>query len=473
MNDEKNLFYENERKANTYGAFCLILAAAVAGLMWLLNVLGFFIVDAAMMNVTMPVGIVLLLLPSFMIHILKLGGAYIKYVVICCFLLGAGVMSSALTIQLVLAWACPILLSCHYYSPRFTGFTLAGVLLCMLISVYAGLYFGVWDANMMRSSEVLYGAAERAEFIRSATAGGDNLLLRVFNFYYIPRAVICVVIYLVGMTLSKRTRGLLVRQNEITQEKQRIDTELNVAKQIQTSLLPCIFPAFPERDEFDIFASMNPAKEVGGDFYDFFMPDGKHLAVVIADVSGKGVPAALFMVIAKTLLKDHTEPESDLGEVFTEVNRLLCESNSEGLFVTAFEGVLDLSSGEFRFVNAGHETPYICRRGENFEPYNVQLGFVLAGMDDMKYTSGGFVMREDDKIFLYTDGVTEATDIGNGLYGKQRLGKILSECGGMLPQEIIRTVKDDINDFTGDAPQFDDITMLCLKYNGNKNTENN
>ena len=138
--------------------------------------------------------------------------------------------------------------------------------------------------------------------------------------------------------------------------------ELSVATNIQKSMLPCIFPAFPERREFDIYATMDPAKEVGGDFYDFFMVDERHLAVVVADVSGKGIPAALFMVIGKTLIKDHTQPGRDLGEVFTEVNELLCESNSEGLFITAFEGVLDLVTGEFRFVNAGHEIPFI-RRG--------------------------------------------------------------------------------------------------------------
>jgi len=141
--------------------------------------------------------------------------------------------------------------------------------------------------------------------------------------------------------------------SSITAEKERIGTELDIARNIQASMLPCLFPAFPERKEFDIYAVMDPAKEVGGDFYDFFMVDERHLAVVAADVSGKGVPAALFMVIGKTLIKDHTKPGRDLGEVFTEVNELLCEANSEGLFITAFEGVLDLVTGELQFVNAG------------------------------------------------------------------------------------------------------------------------
>lgn len=149
---------------------------------------------------------------------------------------------------------------------------------------------------------------------------------------------------------------------QVTAEKERIGAELNVATQIQLSMLPCIFPAFPDRDELDIYATMKPAKEVGGDFYDFFMVDERHLAIVMADVSGKGVPAALFMVIGKTLIKDHTQPGRDLGDVFTEVNNILCESNDNDMFITAFEGVLDLVTGEFNFVNAGHELPFICKK---------------------------------------------------------------------------------------------------------------
>lgn len=250
----------------------------------------------------------------------------------------------------------------------------------------------------------------------------------------------------------------------VTSEKERIGAELDVATHIQSSMLPCIFPAFPEREEFDIFASMTPAKEVGGDFYDFFMVDERHLAVVMADVSGKGVPAALFMVIAKTLIKDHTLPDRDLGEVFTVVNNLLCEANSEGLFVTAFEGILDLVTGEFSFVNAGHEIPYIYKKDGGFEPYKIKAGFVLAGMEDMKYRAGQITIKEGDKIFQYTDGVTEATNTANELYGDERLNHILNESRGKTPCDIIADVKKNIDIFIGEADQFDDITMLCLEY---------
>ena len=248
-----------------------------------------------------------------------------------------------------------------------------------------------------------------------------------------------------------------------TAEKERIGAELSVATHIQSSMLPIIFPPFPDREEFDIFASMNPAKEVGGDFYDFFMVDERHIAIVMADVSGKGVPAALFMVIGKTLIKDHTVSGIDPAEVFMKVNNLLCESNGEGLFITAFLGVLDLVTGEFRYVNAGHEPPYIFHDGK-YTMHKIPSAFVLAGMENMKYKSGSIMLEPGDKVFQYTDGVTEATDANNNLFGDERLDEGLNKIGLASVEDIVVGVKAEIDRFVGDAPQFDDITMLCLEY---------
>nr|MCR5207001.1 PP2C family protein-serine/threonine phosphatase [Eubacterium sp.] len=259
--------------------------------------------------------------------------------------------------------------------------------------------------------------------------------------------------------MERDINDYIVHLTSATAEKERIGAELDVATHIQSSMLPSIFPSFNNRSEFEICASMEPAKEVGGDFYDFFMVDEHNLAIVMADVSGKGVPAALFMVIGKTLIKDHTAPETDLGTVFSEVNNILCESNSEGLFITAFEGVLNLVTGEFRFVNAGHEPPFISRAGGGFEPYKVKAGFVLAGMEEMKYKSGVMRLEPGGKLFQYTDGVTEATNSGNELYGMERLEKALNSVKDETPDVILPAIKEDIDLFVGEAPQFDDITM--------------
>ena len=263
----------------------------------------------------------------------------------------------------------------------------------------------------------------------------------------------------------------------VTAEKERIGAELDIATNIQASMLPRNFPTEEDHPEFSIYATMDPAKEVGGDFYDFFMLDERHLAIVVADVSGKGVPAALFMVIGKTLIRDHTGPATELSDVFRTVNDLLCEANSEGLFITAFEGVLDLVTGEFTYVNAGHEIPFISRGDEGFRPYKIRAGFVLAGMENMKFRGGSLMLEPGDKIFQYTDGVTEATDSDEQLYGMERLEAVLNGHSRDDVRGILQAVKTDMDNFVGEAPQFDDITMLCLEYRKRlelpeKNTEN-
>ena len=266
------------------------------------------------------------------------------------------------------------------------------------------------------------------------------------------------------MTLS--LKNYINDLTSLTAEKERIGAELNVATHIQSSMLPSIFPAFPNDNRFDIFADMNPAKEVGGDFYDFFMIDDKHIAIVVADVSGKGVPAALFMVIGKTLIKDHTGLKTNLSNVFYEVNNLLCESNSENLFITAFEAVINIETGHFTYVNAGHEMPYIYKKGKEWTAYKMKPGFVLAGMENMKFTTGDFYLEPGDKVFQYTDGVTEATNLNNELYGMDRLKKALDANVDKPMKELLPAIKADIDKFVGDAPQFDDITMLGFEFKG-------
>ncbi len=266
--------------------------------------------------------------------------------------------------------------------------------------------------------------------------------------------------------MERDINGYIENLTHVTAEKERIGAELSVATHIQASMLPCIFPAFPNRREFDIYATMTPAKEVGGDFYDFFLVDDDHLAVVIADVSGKGVPAALFMVIAKTLIKDHTQSGKPPEEVFTEVNRQLCEANDENLFVTAWMGVLEISTGKLVYVNAGHNPPVIGRKNGETEFLRSRPSFVLAGLDFTKYRAGSLELMPGDLLYLYTDGVTEAMNTAQELYGEERLKRTLDANVSAAPEEIFKAVKKDLDDFVADAPQFDDITMLAMRYLG-------
>ena len=258
--------------------------------------------------------------------------------------------------------------------------------------------------------------------------------------------------------------GYVTNLQKVTAEKERINAELSLASSIQAHMLPCIFPAFPDRDEFDVYASMTPAKEVGGDFYDFFMVDDSHMAVVMADVSGKGVPAALFMVIAKTLIKNYAQSSIKPEEVFTTVNRLLCDGNKAGLFVTAWLGVLELTTGKLTYVNAGHNPPLIKQNGGEFTYLKSRAGFVLAGMETIKYRQNEITIAPGDRLFLYTDGVTEATNSSIELYGEERLSAFMNSHSGENAEEILHDLKADIYAFQGEAPQFDDITMLMLDY---------
>lgn len=252
----------------------------------------------------------------------------------------------------------------------------------------------------------------------------------------------------------------------ITAENERIGAELNVATQIQADMLPNIFPTFSARDEFDIFASMDPAKEVGGDFYDFFFTDENHLALVIADVSGKGVPAALFMVIAKTLIKNQALTGQSPKDILMTVNNQLCENNKAEMFVTVWLGILDIRTGLMTAANAGHEYPVICKEGGEYELFKDKHGFVLAGMEDSRYREYEVQLDKGDTLFVYTDGVPEATDSRKELYGTERLLNALNRNLTASCEETVEKVREDIDRFVGEAEQFDDITMLCFRLSG-------
>lgn len=267
------------------------------------------------------------------------------------------------------------------------------------------------------------------------------------------------------VNMTGELKAYIENLSRVTAEKERIGTELDVATKIQASMLPCIFPPFPGRAEFDIYASMQPAKEVGGDFYDFFLIDDNTLAVVMADVSGKGVPAALFMVITKTLIKNNAQYGKSPKEVFEAVNNILCENNEAGMFVTAFMGYLDIQTGTFTYVNAGHNPP-LLRAGGRFDWLKPKPGFVLAGMEDMFYKQHAIALMPGDELFLYTDGLTEAANHENAMFGNRHLLEAANRYLDLPLKEFTVSIKREIDKFAEGAEQADDITMLALRYKG-------
>ena len=266
-------------------------------------------------------------------------------------------------------------------------------------------------------------------------------------------------------TIRRMEREQMEQENMI-KEQERIVKELSTARQIQKSVLPHIFPPFPDRAEIDLFATMDPAKDVGGDFYDFYFIDEDHLCLVIADVSGKGIPAALFMMLSKRILEDLARQERTPSTILEKANDLLCDNNQAEMFVTVWLGILEISTGKLTAANAGHEFPAICEKGGSFELYKDKHGFVVGGMEGVHYKGYDLQLNPGDKLFVYTDGVPEATDGSGEMFGTDRMIETLSSCTDNTPKEILQGVRNAVDSFVGDAEQFDDLTMMCLEYKG-------
>ena len=339
---------------------------------------------------------------------------------------------------------------------------------------------------------------DEAVFMRDASIY-TNVYMQVLIFaalfifiYILIKRVIINNLKKINDTLGRITQGDLnvtvdVRSNEefsslsddinstvstlkryIAEAAARIDKELEYAKQIQLSALPT---NFPECEEYNIYAQMIAAKEVGGDFYDFYKINDTTVAILAADVSGKGIPAAMFMMTAKTIIKDLAESGMAVNDIFTKANSKLCENNESGMFVTAWMGILDITTGNMTFANAGHNPPLLKRANGDFEYLKTRAGFVLAGMEGVRYRVGELTLYPGDRLFLYTDGVPEATNAENQLYGEERLIDFMNKNLNTEATMLLPALKANIDEFVGDAPQFDDITMLMFDYKPRKGDE--
>ena len=294
--------------------------------------------------------------------------------------------------------------------------------------------------------------------------GGENLRFQMDDSYRTGDEI--EVLAASFAKLSEKTVRYIAEVERVTAEKERIGTELELATRIQADMLPNIFPAFPERSEFDIYAKMVPAREVGGDFYDFFLVDEDHLCMVMADVSGKGVPAALFMMAMKIILANNAKMGKTPAQILTDTNAAVCANNREEMFVTVWIGVLELSTGKLTAANAGHEYPALRRADGGFELLEDPHGFVVGGLSGMRYREYGLTLAPGSKLFLYTDGVPEATDAAEEMFGTERMLEALNRRPDGSPEEILAGVREAVDAFVGEAEQFDDLTMLCVEYRG-------
>ena len=284
----------------------------------------------------------------------------------------------------------------------------------------------------------------------------------------VAAAVLLLIAWIVRQMLRQQARALekKAKEEQRQKEEERISRELSMAADIQAGALPSIFPAFPDRKEFDIYASMTPAKEVGGDFYDFFMVDDNHLGMVIADVSDKGVPAALYMMSAKMTISSHAKMGKSAKDVLEAANAALAAGNNEEMFVTVWLGILDLKTGFMTAVNAGHECPILKQPGGAFEVVKDAHGFVLGAMPGVRYKEYDLLLKPGARLFVYTDGVPEASNGNQEFFGIERTVAALNQEADAAPQKILENVHNAVNEFAAGAPQFDDLTMMCLQYNG-------
>ena len=392
---------------------------------------------------------------------------WLKYLLLISVTLMYSWLDSLLTHKVAILMVLPVLCSSRYFSKRTTVKTALITWVIFLLSAIQGGLTGWINMNDVRlpvgsvivDKGVWLGSGieetlDRVQYTK------DTLL-----FSFVPKSLMFLLATLVCINIAEQGRKMVEKQRKLSENSARMETELRMATQIQEGMLPNIYPPFPERREFDIYGTMNPAREVGGDFYDFFLVDEDNLALVVADVSGKGVPAALFMMAAKIILANNAMMGLSPAQVLAATNSSVCASNPEEMFITVWFGILEISTGRLTAANAGHEYP-VLKQGDRFELFKDRHGLVLGAMDGVKYKEYTIQLSPGDKIFLYSDGVPEATDSNNKLFGTDRMLEALNQRPESPARNILADVQEAVDEFVGTAEQFDDLTMLCLEYRG-------
>ena len=393
---------------------------------------------------------------------------WLKYLLLISVTLMYSWLDSLLTHKVAILMVLPVLCSSRFFSKRTTVKTALITWVIFLLSAIQGGMTGWINMNDVRlpvgsvivDKGVWLGSGieetlDRVQYTK------DTLL-----FSFVPKSLMFLLATLVCVNIAAQGRKMVEKQRKLSENSARMETELRMATQIQEGMLPNIYPPFPERREFDIYGTMNPAREVGGDFYDFFLVDEDNLALVVADVSGKGVPAALFMMAAKIILANNAMMGLSPAQVLAATNSSVCASNPEEMFITVWFGILEISTGRLTAANAGHEYP-VLKQGDRFELFKDRHGLVLGAMDGVKYKEYTIQLSPGDKIFLYSDGVPEATDSNNKLFGTDRMLEALNQRPESSARNILADVQEAVDEFVGTAEQFDDLTMLCLEYRGN------
>lgn len=468
---ENDVFWHNEVEANKLVTTIMVLCAFLLITGWILMMLDVFPIDPHDMNLVVWQGLIELAIPLYFSFHYKQKKWWLKYLLLFGLTITFARVDMLLTYKVSLLMTVPVIMSSRYFSKNLTITTAVVTIVLFLISTILGTTVGLVDINIVSFPKgTLIEVISRflGPSIRATGLYTSEMLIRNTLLYsFLPKLLIYILVAVISVNIAERGREMVQEQDESTKKSARLDSELTLANDIQNSMLPTTFPAFPDHEEFDLYAMNIPAKQVGGDFYDFFMIDRNHLAFIIADVSGKSIPAALFMVIAKTLLKNHTMNYRKPSEVFKDVNNLLCESNDTGLFVTAWMGILNCRTGKVKYVNAGHNPPVLVHNGIP-ETIKCKSNFILGGMPDVQYPDEEFTLQKGDFLYLYTDGVTEAEDEYRNLYGMERTLELIKQNAEYSMKDLCIHIKEALDIYQRNTEQFDDITMLGLRFTGMK-----
>lgn len=441
------VFKENEVKANILVSKFLIVCACVIVISWGLNVVGILAISSRYVLTIFPEGIAGFMIPAIVCIAFRGKKVWLKYFMMLMVMIILAYLDSILIFNVPLFIVMPVVFSCWYYSEVFTSFIAIASTIVFAVSAYFGAVFSKNEPDMN------FYEGDGSTYVQ-------NIMLQSF----MPRWFIFAVLSAVCIIIARLGRKMVLKQNEISTETARVETQLETASRIQSKALPDTrkLDSNPYM-KFDLAAKMVPAREVGGDFYDFFYIDETHLALIIADVSDKGIGAALYMMMSKLMLENKLEGCVEPGKVLEEVNNQLCKKSINEMFVTVWLGILDLETGKLTSANAGHEYPAIKRSEGEFEILKDKHGFVLGGMPGLKYSETQTVLKKGDTLFVYTDGVPEANDKHGQFFGEQRMLDSLNSHGDSNVDELIKSIKKDLDEFASEAPQFDDTTMLAIK----------
>ena len=465
------LFRVNEIQANRMMDLVLLNSGIILIVVWIASSVDIFSFARDMMTPAVIQGLIEIVILFGAAKAVRDDAWWLKYVLLVGSTVVYARIDMMLTHKAALLMVIPVICSCRYFSRKLTIWMSLLTTVTFALSAAYGATHGLLNLNdltlpvgttMTTTGKWIDSAVEQVGF------DGAEFTRNTLIFSFLPKWLIFSVVAVISAKIARRGREMVLEQKQLAEKNARIGTELQLATRIQADILPNLFPAFPDRTDVDLYASMAPAREVGGDFYDYFLIDPNHLGLVVADVSGKGIPAALFMMASKILVKNCAMAQSDPNpaRVLEVVNDQICSNNREEMFVTMWFGILDLTTGILTAANAGHEYPAIRHPGGVYELYKDRHGFVIGGMEGLKYRSYEIRMEAGSRLFLYTDGLPEATDGAENMFGTERMLAALNTDPGASPERVLQNMRSAVNEFVGGAEQFDDLTMLCVSYLG-------